>query len=44
MSPGTFMGKCVACPGHFLKEELADDGRCPKCRSEDRKPERRYTK
>ncbi len=34
--------KCQACGGIFLKTELSD-GRCAKCVSEDRKPERKYT-
>ena len=32
--------KCVACPGIFLKSELAEDGRCPKCVKQKREPQR----
>lgn len=34
--------KCQACEGIFLKAELSEDGRCPKCVATGRKPKREY--
>lgn len=44
MKEGHSSAKCVVCGGIFLKKELSDDGRCPRCVKEEKTPQRKHTK